>query len=70
MVYLAWEKNTNFSEKLMEFELVDSVIGHGQCLAYSLYERVQMIRFCGNLSRYSSQYRSQLIREGGGYWAV
>ena len=69
MVYLAWQKNTNFNEKLMEFELIDYVISHGQCTTYSFYERVQMLRFCGNLSRYSSLYRSQLIRAGGGIWA-
>lgn len=69
-VYLAWENGTDFSEKLMEFEILSYVVREGTNDKYDLRDRLYMLRFCSNISHYGSEYCRQFLRDGGAMWLI
>jgi hypothetical protein len=57
-------------ERLMEYEIMKDTVKHGLNMAYSLRDRIHILRFCSNLSQYSDVYRHQFLRAGGGVWVA
>lgn len=70
MVCLSSQHMGNFTEKLMEYEIIPAVIREGTNINYTLRNRNKILNFCGNLCAYLADYKKQFIREGGGPWLI
>ena len=50
----------------MEFEILEDLIEHGMSSEYSLQERIDIFRLCGNCCQMNKKFQAKFLLSGGG----